>query len=191
MSAPATKDTRRGIFLVTGAQAAGKSTIGRLLAGRFERGAFVEGDLMWKLVVSGAQDMGGDHASDEAVRQYLLRLRHGAMLADSLYDNDFTAVHADIVMGESLAPYIGMVRNRPLYIVMLYPSIEAVVARERARPKTAYRDLGPTLEDAVRTFYRWIDATERIGLWLDTGDQTPEQTVDEILERVWSEGLIA
>ena len=184
------RDERRGIFLVTGAQAAGKSTVGRLLAERFDRGAFVEGDLMWKLVVAGAHDMGGDRPSDEAVRQYHLRLRHGAMLADSLFENGFTAVHADIVMGESLAPYLAMVRNRPRYVVMLYPSMDAVVERERARPKTAYRNLGPTLEEAVRTFYGWIDATERIGLWLDSTDQTPEETVDEIMTRVWTEGLV-
>ncbi len=183
-------DPRRGIFLVTGAQAAGKSTVGRLLAERFDRGAFIEGDLMWKLVVSGAEDMGGEQPSDEALRQYMLRLRHGAMLADSLFSSGFTAVHSDIVMGESLSPYIGMVRNRPLYVVMLYPSIDAVIARERARPKTAYRDLGPTLEDAVRTFYRWIEATQRIGVWLDSSDQTPEETVDEIMARVWTEGVI-
>jgi gluconate kinase len=190
VSARATKDTRRGLFLVTGAQAAGKSTVGRLLAERFDRGAFIEGDLMWKLVVSGAEDMGGGQPSDEAVRQYLLRLRHGAMLADSLYENGFTAVHSDIVMGESLSPYLQMVRNRPRYVVMLYPSVEAIVARERARPKTAYRDLGPTLADAVETFYGWIDATERIGLWLDSTDQTPEETVDEIMSRVWAEGMV-
>jgi chloramphenicol 3-O-phosphotransferase len=190
VSSASTKDTRRGVVLVTGAQAAGKSTVGRLLAERFDRGAFIEGDLMWKLVVSGAQDMGGDRPSDEAVRQYLLRLRHGAMLGDSLFESGFTAVHADIVMGESMPPYLEMVRSRPRYVVMLRPSIESVVARERARPKTAYRDLGPTLEDAVRTFYGWIDATERVGLWLDSSEQTPDETVDEIMSRVWTEGLV-
>lgn len=190
-TAPTTvSDPQRGIFLVTGAQAAGKSTIGRLLAERFDRGAFVEGDLMWKLIVSGAHDMGAGEPSDEAVRQYMLRLRHGALLADSLFENGFTAVHSDIVMGQSMRPYIDMVRSRPFYVVMLYPSIDAVVARERARPKTAYRDLGPTLEDAVATFYEWIDSTERIGLWLDSSHQTPEETVDEIMSRVWTEGAV-
>jgi hypothetical protein len=185
-----TLDTRRGIFLITGAQAAGKSTVGRLLAERFDRGAFVEGDLMWKLIVSGAENMGGAQPSDEAVRQFTLRLRHGAMLADSLYENDFTAVHADIVMGHGLPLYVDMVRNRPLYIVMLYPSQAAVVARERARDKRAYRDLGQTLEEAVATFYEWIDESDRVGLWLDSTGQTPEETVDEIIARVWDEGPV-
>ncbi len=84
-----------------------------------------------------------------------------------------------------------MVRNRPLYVVMLYPSIDAVVSRERARTKTAYRNIGPTLKDAVKTFYGWIDATQRLGLWLDSSEQTPDETVDEIMSRMWTEGLIA
>jgi gluconate kinase len=184
------KDERRGIFLVTGAQAAGKSTVGRLLAERFDRGAFIEGDQMWKLVVSGAEDMGGTEPSDEAVRQYMRRLRHGAMLADSFFESGFSAVHSDIVMGDSMRPYLEMVSNRPLFVVMLYPSRDAVVARERARTKNAYRDLGPTLEDAVDTFYGWIDATERVGLWLDTSDQTAEESVDEIMARAWDEALV-
>ena len=32
--------------------------------------------------------------------------------------------------------------------------------------------------------------TPRLGLWLDTTDQTPEETVDEILDRGWAEAHI-
>lgn len=186
-------DRRRGIFLVTGAQAAGKSTVGRLLAERFDRGAFVEGDLMWKLVVSGRDDM-TPNPSDEAVRQLILRYRHGAMLADSLFENGFAAVHSDIVMGHGLPRYAELVRNRPLYVVMLYPSVEAVAERERGRGSTAYREWiaeGKTLEDAVTAFYSDIDATQRMGLWVDSTDQTPDETVDEIMARVWDEGSVS
>jgi hypothetical protein len=30
----------------------------------------------------------------------------------------------------------------------------------------------------------------RIGLWVDNGNQTPEQTVDEILRDVWTVGAV-
>jgi hypothetical protein len=43
--------------LVVGAPASGKTSVARSLAARFERGAFIEGDLLWKMVVSGASDM--------------------------------------------------------------------------------------------------------------------------------------
>ena len=29
-----------------------------------------------------------------------------------------------------------------------------------------------------------------IGLWLDSSNQTPEETVEEILQRVWTEGTL-
>lgn len=176
-------DARRGVFLVTGAQAAGKSTVGRLLAERFDRGAFVEGDLMWKLVVSGAEVMTPE-PSEEALRQYELRLRHGAMLADSLYEAGFTAVHADVVIGEQLAAYPGWVRHRPLYVVMLSPSPEAVLARERGRGSNAYRDW-PSVEQGVADLCGAAERSPRLGLWVDSSGQTPGQTVDEILQRVW------
>jgi adenylate kinase family enzyme len=104
--------------LVTGIQAAGKSTVGRILAERFERGAFVEGDLMWKLIVSGRVDMTPD-LDPEAIRQPQLRCRNGAMLVDSLVLARFTAVHADIVLAEDLPRYTKLVRSRPLRICRL------------------------------------------------------------------------
>lgn len=36
----------------------------------------------------------------------------------------------------------------------------------------------------------WRADPPRIGLWLDTSEQTPAQTVDEILGRAWTEGRI-
>ena len=32
--------------------------------------------------------------------------------------------------------------------------------------------------------------TPRIGLWLDTSEQTLERTTDELLARVWAEGQV-
>lgn len=62
---------------------------------------------------------------------------------------------------------------------------EVVGERERARPKTGYGDWTPEQLDAeLRT------ETLRVGLWLDTSEQTPAETVEEILARAWSEGAV-
>ena len=41
--------------VVVGAQAAGKSSVARALAARFEHGAYIEGDVLWRMVVGGAR----------------------------------------------------------------------------------------------------------------------------------------
>lgn len=67
-----------------------------------------------------------------------------------------------------------------LHVVVLTPRAQVVAERERLRAKTAYQADGPTIDDLDR----YIRAeTPRIGLWLDSSDQTPDETVDEILAR--------
>jgi hypothetical protein len=55
----------------------------------------------------------------------------------------------------------------------------------RDRPKSGYGDW--PVADLGAEFRA---GTPRIGLWLDNSDQTPEQTVEEILARAWTEGRI-
>jgi adenylylsulfate kinase-like enzyme len=46
------------VFLVTGIQAAGKSTVAQALAERLERSVHVRGDLFRRMVVNGGVEMG-------------------------------------------------------------------------------------------------------------------------------------
>lgn len=177
--------------LVTGIQGAGKSTVGRMLAEWFEYGAFVEGDQMWKLIVSGRIDMTPD-PDPEALRQLELRFKNGAMLVDSLVEAGFTAVHADLIFEGFLYQYVSWLRTRPVRVVVLAPSMEAVMERERGRGGDAYRawvEQGGSLEAALQTFQTSLNLTPRVGLWIDSTSQTPEETVNEILSR-WDEALV-
>jgi len=177
--------------LITGVQAAGKSTVGRLLASRFERGAFIEGDDLWQMVVGGREDM-SDPPSDEAVRQLHLRYRHGAFLARSFVEAGFVAIHVDNIYGADVGEYLGRL-DVPRALIVLRPRPESVERRERARATSAYAgwaNAGVQLIDAIRQFDTWLAETPRVGLWLDTSDMTAEEAVDTIIER-WGEALIA
>ena len=167
------------LFLITGISAAGKSTTAQLLAERLEPSVHVKGDVFRRMVINGRRHM--RHEPDpEARRQLDLRYSLGAATADRYFEAGFNVVVQDIVMGPSLRFYVDAIQNRPLHVVVLAPRVDVVATREQARAKTAYQPDGPTPAD-LDAFIR--SETPRIGLWLDTSVQTPDESVDEILRR--------
>lgn len=64
-------------------------------------------------------------------------------------------------------------------MIILAPSVAAVEERERGRVKSGYGDFTVADLDAILR-----EQTPRIGLWLDSSEQTPGQTADEILQRL-------
>ena len=168
-----------GVTLITGISAAGKTTIGQMLAERFPRSVHVKGDVFRRMVVGGQEWLGGRHHSDEAIAQLRLRYRLSAYVADRYHDAGFTTIVQDIIIGAYLSEYVDLVHSRPRRVVVLAPNATAVARREAARPKSAY--IGTVTPAALDAAFR--ADTPRIGLWLDTSRQTAEQTVDEIISR--------
>lgn len=165
------------VYLITGIQAAGKSTVAQALAQRLPRSAHVRGDTFRRFIIGGRAQMSPE-PSAAALDQ--LRLRHAlaAHTADGYASAGFTAILQDVVLGEFLPWTIDQIKTRPLYVVVLVPTPAAVAAREAGRDKAAYDGFTvESLHEVLRT------QTPRIGLWLDTSDLTVEQTVDRILER--------
>ncbi|MFF0448259.1 AAA family ATPase [Streptomyces sp. NPDC004609] len=171
-----TDPLRSAVVLVTGVMASGKSTVAQRLSERLPRAAHIRGDAFRRMMVSGRAEMTFD-AGEEALEQLRLRHRLSATAADIYAEAGWTAVVQDVVIGPELPAYLSLVRTRPLYAVVLAPSREAVAAREAARPKTGY-GAGWTVArlDAVLR-----EQTPGIGLWLDSSDLTPDETVDAIL----------
>ncbi|MGW1012707.1 AAA family ATPase [Streptomyces termitum] len=169
-------ELRSALVLITGVMAAGKSTVAELLARRLPRAAHVRGDAFRRMVVSGREELTPE-ATVEARSQLELRHRLSALVADEYAGHGWTAVVQDVVLGEDLSRYVARPRTRPLYVVVLAPAATAVRSREDGRPKTGYGDAWTVeaLDRALR------EDTPRIGLWLDTSEQTPEETVEAIL----------
>jgi chloramphenicol 3-O-phosphotransferase len=163
------------MFLLTGPSAAGKSTVARLLAERFPRGAHVEGDVFRRSVVAGRADMTPE-PSGEALSQLRLRYRLAVHVADMYLDAGFTVVLEDVIAGPLLEECAGLIRGRPLHVVVLLPSTQALRAREASRPDTGYANW--SIEQLHDVFVR---ETPRLGHWLDNSGQSPDETVDEIL----------
>jgi adenylylsulfate kinase-like enzyme len=174
----------RAVLLITGIQAAGKSTVAQLVAEQLPMSVHLRGDLFRRMVVGGRADMTPD-PTPEAVRQLRLRYRLTAEVADRYFDAGFTVVAQDIVLGSHLNEMAEAIRSRPLLVVVLAPQPDAVLAREDGRAKNAYREYAVAdLDGALRR------ETPRIGLWLDSTHQTPAQTAAEILSRAWTSARV-
>jgi cytidylate kinase len=174
----------RAVILITGIQAAGKSTVAQLLAERLPQSVHVRGDLFRRMIINGRADM-TPGPSGEAVRQLRLRHQLTATVSDTYFQAGFTVIAQDIILGAHLAEMTATIRSRPLLVIVLAPQVSAIATREQGRDKTAYGTWAiRQLDDVLR------HETPRLGLWLDTSGQIPAQTVEEILSRAWDEARI-
>ncbi|MEU6145156.1 AAA family ATPase [Streptomyces sp. NPDC047081] len=165
----------KGVVVITGVMAAGKSTVAQALAERLPRSAHVRGDVFRRMIVSGREDYVRG-AGGEGEAQLRLRYRLSAATADAYAEAGFTAVVQDVVLGEGLGAYVDLIRTRPVHVVVLAPGPETVAAREAGRAKTGYGAWTVAeLDDELRA------RTPRLGLWLDTSELSVGETVEAIL----------
>jgi hypothetical protein len=117
----------------------------------------------------------------EADRQLRLRMRNACLLARSFYEAGFSVVVDEIIIGERYDHLVSDLAGLPFELVVLAPRAE-VVWRER----DAIRGKKTVLGERWATY---LDGELRAtmagkGVWVDNSDQTPEQTVQEIVRRL-------
>lgn len=167
---------RGRVIVITGAMAAGKSTVAELLAQQFQRSVHVRGDSFRRMIVNGMVAMTPDPTA-EAVEQLHLRYELAAVTADTYAEHGFDVVVQDVTIGAELAPFIARIQSQDRFLVVLSPSVSVLEWREQQhRRKKGYVHFSPHVMDAALR-----KESARVGYWLDSSSQTPEETVVDIL----------
>ena len=161
--------------MITGAMAAGKSTVAELLARRLSKSVHIRGDVFRTMIVNGRVDM-TPNPTPSASAQLGLRYALTALTADRYAEEGFDAIVQDVIIGSELAEFVKRIGSPDRYLVVLSPSLTVIEWREEQRAKAGYVHFSPgALDEVLRR------ETAKIGYWLDSSAQTPEETVDDIL----------
>jgi predicted kinase len=173
------------LIVVTGIMASGKSTVARLLAQRFARGVYIDADALQHMIVAGGVwvDRPGE-PSGEAAQQLRLRLKNMCLLGRSFSEAGFSVVLNDIIIGERWQHLQEELRGLPFSLVVLAPRLEVVQQRDLERAKDTQGE----------AWARYLDAEMRrtmtgTGLWIDSSEQTAEETVEDIFQQLQSSSL--
>ncbi|MBO1755917.1 hypothetical protein [Allobranchiibius sp. CTAmp26] len=175
----AQQDDAGRLFVITGAPACGKSTVGRALADALTKSIFVDGAVMADMVAAGRMPMTAEPTIG-ALEQLFTRYAGALTLADVYRANGFDTVVADDMVGDYLDDFLDLADTGPLHLIVLHPSVDALHERELARGTTAYGD-GSAAENV------WNEVefnTKRVGLWIDNSTLTPTQVVVRILRNL-------
>ncbi|NLT30283.1 MAG: AAA family ATPase [Propionibacterium sp.] len=163
------------VIVITGAMAAGKSTVAEILAHHLPLSVHIRGDSFRRMIVNGRAEMTVQPTA-EARSQLELRYDLAAHVALAWAGHGFDAIVQDVIIGDDLPAFIDRLPGVDRFLVVLSPSVSALEWRERQRDKQSetYMSVG-AMDNTLR------NETTRIGYWLDSSAQSPDETVADIL----------
>jgi adenylylsulfate kinase-like enzyme len=170
-------DNGQACLIVTGAPAAGKSTVSSLVAEHLNSSARIDGYFISTLVASGYVWPLGEPAH-EAARQVQLCNRNLCALAANFADSGFTPVIDTVIPErEQLDFFVDTLSPRRVLVVVLAPTIDICHHRNAIRDPE---------EQFFFDDYEGLTASMRagfgsLGWWFDTSALTPHETAARIL----------
>lgn len=164
------------VVLIVGVPGAGKSTLGRALAQRLPRSAYIEGDLVQHHFTVNGLVAPNEMPALEAQRQLELRWDNCAALARNFWLAGFDVVVEHAASRRSWVDrFLSVIGGAPVSLVVLAPRLSVALERDRRRE-----------EKQVAHLFAHMDAEMRrelagLGWWLDTSELSVEESVELVL----------
>ncbi|MFJ3385379.1 MULTISPECIES: hypothetical protein [unclassified Curtobacterium] len=155
-------------LILSGGPAVGKTTCARALAVSQERAAYLDGDDIRQLVVSGAAT---PWSGPEGQAQHELAARNTAALARNLLADGFTVTASDVVTAEVLPVYRAQLPE--CFIVHLAIGLDEARARATTRPMYI-------TDEEFELLHRITATPPAVDLVIDVTGMTVEEQVDRI-----------
>ncbi|WIB61865.1 hypothetical protein DEJ13_08540 [Curtobacterium sp. MCLR17_007] len=155
-------------LVLSGGPAVGKTTCGRALAATHDRAAYIDGDDIRQLVVTGAATL---WSGPEGQAQHELAVRNTAALAMNLLADGFVVTASDVVTADVLPVYREQLPD--CFIVHLAITLNAARARAATRPVYI-------TDEEFELLHRITAAPPAVDLVIDVTDMTVEQQIGRV-----------
>ena len=162
------------LLIITGPPGAGKSTVARLVADRFEPSALVQGDAFFAFVARGYIDpwLAESHEQNTVVTEASAR-------ATSVFaTGGFTTIFDGMVGPWFLPTFLEHAEVESVHYAVLLPSVETCVARVLARTDHGFREEAVTRDMHASFADGEIDPRSVID-----AEPDPGSVVEEVLRR--------
>lgn len=164
------------VIIISGTPAAGKSSVSKKLATKFERSAYISVDLLRHMVVKGLVLPWEENAHT----QIELGEKNVMSITQNFLDAGFVVIIDDVMIDQRVKKFIDTFKDTKAYLLL--PSLGKLKERDLKRPKD--EQLGKRIDDLYPKF---ANAENKYMNVIDSTDQTLDETVDQIYSLITNE----